>query len=354
MPGLRCAAPSWRPGVRRSGGGRSPWSYGRSSGSAVTGPPGPSPRSRSRVIPGIPPTTSVSTSPAPRPCRDRRHPRRPRRPDRTMAGHRPRRVDPHRGPTALRPGVRQPLLARSGAPAGLRPPRHHPPRPARRLRPVPARPAARGGPRGPRPAVRAQAAGRTGLGQRRHHRHPLPGVLHPRHAAAPGDLAPLVLRTGRIRPRPHLAAGHPHRTAPDRERRPGGVRTPRRPGVRGGQGPPVGQAPHPGGTSGRGRRLQHPPAGADHRRPQAGPGPLPQHHPGPPPGPLPAPARTGRGPGRRAVGRVRLTVLHEDLFLPNILERDQALRPPTDHWPTDGVANIRPLQITSSSPEGLY
>ncbi|NGO83774.1 arylcarboxylate reductase [Streptomyces sp. 196(2019)] len=54
------------------------------------------------------------------------------------------------------------------------------------------------------------------------------------------------------------------------------------------------------------------------------------------------------------VGRVRLTVLHEDLFLPNILERDQALRHPTDHWPTDGVANIRPLQITNSSPEGLY
>ncbi|WP_103531635.1 arylcarboxylate reductase [Streptomyces sp. SM11] len=54
------------------------------------------------------------------------------------------------------------------------------------------------------------------------------------------------------------------------------------------------------------------------------------------------------------VGRVRLTVLHEDLFLPNILERDQALRHPTDHWPTDGVANVRPLQITDSSPEGLY
>lgn len=54
------------------------------------------------------------------------------------------------------------------------------------------------------------------------------------------------------------------------------------------------------------------------------------------------------------VGQVRLTVLHEDLFLPNILERDQALRHPTDHWPTDGVANVRPLQTTNSSPEGLY
>ncbi|MCN9242443.1 arylcarboxylate reductase [Streptomyces sp. RY43-2] len=54
------------------------------------------------------------------------------------------------------------------------------------------------------------------------------------------------------------------------------------------------------------------------------------------------------------VGQVRLTVLHEDLFLPNILERDQAVRLRTEHWPCDGVANVRPLQETSSAPEGLY
>ncbi|MEU9671486.1 arylcarboxylate reductase [Streptomyces bobili] len=54
------------------------------------------------------------------------------------------------------------------------------------------------------------------------------------------------------------------------------------------------------------------------------------------------------------VGQVRLTVLHEDLFLPNILERDQALRHRSGHWPSDGVANVRPLQTTSSAPEGLY
>jgi hypothetical protein len=54
-------------------------------------------------------------------------------------------------------------------------------------------------------------------------------------------------------------------------------------------------------------------------------------------------------------GRVRLTVLHEDLFLPNILERDQALRYETgDVWPCDGVANVRPLQISRSAPEGIY
>ncbi|MGC5346503.1 arylcarboxylate reductase [Streptomyces sp. DT171] len=56
-----------------------------------------------------------------------------------------------------------------------------------------------------------------------------------------------------------------------------------------------------------------------------------------------------------AAGQVRLTVLHDDLFLPNVLERDQALRHDCgDAWPCDGVANVRPLQITSSAPEGLY
>jgi hypothetical protein len=56
-----------------------------------------------------------------------------------------------------------------------------------------------------------------------------------------------------------------------------------------------------------------------------------------------------------ALGRVRLTVLHEDLFLPNILERDQAVRYDTGHdWPCDGVANVRPLQITRAAPEGIY
>lgn len=59
--------------------------------------------------------------------------------------------------------------------------------------------------------------------------------------------------------------------------------------------------------------------------------------------------------GYGEIGRVRLTVLHDDLFLPNILERDQAARYQTgDAWPCDGVANVRPLQISSAAPEGLY
>ncbi|MEU8150839.1 hypothetical protein [Nonomuraea sp. NPDC048901] len=55
------------------------------------------------------------------------------------------------------------------------------------------------------------------------------------------------------------------------------------------------------------------------------------------------------------LGQVMLTVLHEDLFLPNVLERDQALRYETGgRWPSDGVANVRPLQISRQAPEGIY
>jgi phenylacetate-coenzyme A ligase PaaK-like adenylate-forming protein len=59
--------------------------------------------------------------------------------------------------------------------------------------------------------------------------------------------------------------------------------------------------------------------------------------------------------GYGETGRVRLTALYEDLFLPNILERDQAIRYRTSgEWPVDGVANVRPLQETSAAPEGIY
>lgn len=54
-------------------------------------------------------------------------------------------------------------------------------------------------------------------------------------------------------------------------------------------------------------------------------------------------------------GRVRLTVMHDDLFLPNVMERDRALRYDTgDRWPSDGVANVSPLQDLNAAPEGLY
>lgn len=54
-------------------------------------------------------------------------------------------------------------------------------------------------------------------------------------------------------------------------------------------------------------------------------------------------------------GRVRLTVLHPDLFLPNILERDEAIRvPPPPGWPCEAVANVHPLQVIATQPEGIY
>src|SRR5262249_31603839 len=55
------------------------------------------------------------------------------------------------------------------------------------------------------------------------------------------------------------------------------------------------------------------------------------------------------------IGQVRRTVLYEDLFLPNILDRDQATRYATgDAWPTDGVADVHPLQDIREMPEGVY
>lgn len=43
-------------------------------------------------------------------------------------------------------------------------------------------------------------------------------------------------------------------------------------------------------------------------------------------------------------GQVRHTVMHEDLFLPNILARELAMRYHTGgEWPCDGVANVRPM-----------
>jgi hypothetical protein len=55
------------------------------------------------------------------------------------------------------------------------------------------------------------------------------------------------------------------------------------------------------------------------------------------------------------VGQVRLNLLYEELLLPNVLERDQAVRYDTrGTWPSDGVANVRPLQISRETPEGVY
>lgn len=55
------------------------------------------------------------------------------------------------------------------------------------------------------------------------------------------------------------------------------------------------------------------------------------------------------------VGQVRMTVLHDDLFLPGILERDQAVRYRTSgDWPCELVANMRPLQPSLTTSIGRY
>lgn len=55
-------------------------------------------------------------------------------------------------------------------------------------------------------------------------------------------------------------------------------------------------------------------------------------------------------------GRVELTTLTEEFFLPRLLERDAAIRRgPTEDRPWDGVGNVRPLDATrSGASEGVY
>jgi acyl-coenzyme A synthetase/AMP-(fatty) acid ligase len=55
------------------------------------------------------------------------------------------------------------------------------------------------------------------------------------------------------------------------------------------------------------------------------------------------------------IGQVRLTILQDDLFLPNILDRDQATRVDSgDLWPSDGVANVAPLWISQHTAADVY
>ena len=59
-------------------------------------------------------------------------------------------------------------------------------------------------------------------------------------------------------------------------------------------------------------------------------------------------------PGAR--GRVELTTLTKELFLPRFLERDDAIRrPPCERFPWDGVGEIRPFQEEGQKiVEGVY
>ena len=55
-------------------------------------------------------------------------------------------------------------------------------------------------------------------------------------------------------------------------------------------------------------------------------------------------------------GRVHLTTLTKEFFIPGFLERDEAIRmPPIPQYPWDGVADVRPFgSLTTKVVEGVY
>jgi phenylacetate-coenzyme A ligase PaaK-like adenylate-forming protein len=60
--------------------------------------------------------------------------------------------------------------------------------------------------------------------------------------------------------------------------------------------------------------------------------------------------------GYGETGRVRLTTLTREFFMPRFLERDEAERePPCEAYPWDGVRNVRPFsQFQAAVTEGVY
>jgi len=60
--------------------------------------------------------------------------------------------------------------------------------------------------------------------------------------------------------------------------------------------------------------------------------------------------------GYGGTGRVRLTTLTKEFFMPRFLERDEAERePPCDLYPWDGVRNVRPFsKLNATVVEGVY
>jgi hypothetical protein len=55
-------------------------------------------------------------------------------------------------------------------------------------------------------------------------------------------------------------------------------------------------------------------------------------------------------------GRVRLTTLTKEFFMPAFLERDEAIRtPPIAEYPWDGVGDVRPFRkMETNVVEGVY
>ncbi|MGH9661510.1 MAG: hypothetical protein ACRD96_23385 [Bryobacteraceae bacterium] len=63
-----------------------------------------------------------------------------------------------------------------------------------------------------------------------------------------------------------------------------------------------------------------------------------------------------RGVGYGETGRVRLTTLTRETFIPGFLERDEGERePPYEQYPWDGVSGVRPFrQLAASTTVGVY
>ena len=55
-------------------------------------------------------------------------------------------------------------------------------------------------------------------------------------------------------------------------------------------------------------------------------------------------------------GRVKLTTLTREFFVPGFLERDEGERePPIDEYPWDGVSGVRPFRkLAESTTVGVY
>jgi hypothetical protein len=68
------------------------------------------------------------------------------------------------------------------------------------------------------------------------------------------------------------------------------------------------------------------------------------------------PKETGQVVGYGEWGRVELTTLTKEFFMPRFLERDEAMRrPPRGPYAWDGVAEVRPFgAMEKTIVEGVY
>ncbi len=64
----------------------------------------------------------------------------------------------------------------------------------------------------------------------------------------------------------------------------------------------------------------------------------------------------GQTVGYEKTGRVKLTTLTKEFFVPGFLERDEGERePPYEKYPWDGVSGVRPFhQLAEATTVGVY